>query len=400
MSGGAQQGAGTITAGHPLPRGTNQSGMRANNEKLILSLIRQHGALAKSDLTRLTGLSAQTISVIMRALEGDGLLTRGEPVRGRIGQPSVPMSLDPQGAYFYGLKIGRRSVDLVMADFHGATVAFNRRTYRYPTPDAVVEFVRIHLPQMTAALPADRRARIAGLGIAMPFQLWNWIDSIGAPQAEMDQWRNRDIAAEIEALVDVPVLVHNDASSACDAELVFGTGEKPRDFLYYYVGYFIGGGLVLDGKLFTGRNGNAAGVGPMPVPGPDGTMRRLMEVASLSTLAREIDARGGDGNQLWEAPDGWDIDEGTLHAWIEGAAAGLASSILSAATLIELEAVIIDGWIPASVRKRLTERTGALFYKLDLSGFDPPRIMQGTVGPQARALGGAAIALSQRYLVD
>ena len=39
-------------------RGTNQSGMRAYNEKLILTLIRRDGALAKSDLTRLTGLPA------------------------------------------------------------------------------------------------------------------------------------------------------------------------------------------------------------------------------------------------------------------------------------------------------------------------------------------------------
>ncbi len=399
MSDGVQQGAEPVT-GHPPARGTNQSGMRANNEKLILSLIRRHGALAKSDLTRLTGLSAQTISVIIRALESDGLLMRGEPVRGRIGQPSVPMSLDPHGVYFFGLKIGRRSVDLVLVDFHGRTVAFERRTYRYPTPDAVVDFVAAHLPAMTATLPRDRRGRIAGLGIAMPFQLWNWVRFIGAPQVEMDQWRERDIGAEIEALTGLPVLVHNDATAACSAELVFGTGEKPQDFLYYYVGYFIGGGLVLGGRLFTGRTGNAAGLGPMPVPGPDGTMRRLMEVASLSTLARMVETAGGQGDQFWETPDGWDVDDSILQDWIEGAAAGLASTTLGAATLLELDGVVIDGWIPDAVRARLTERTNTLFHTLDLSGIDPPLIMSGTVGPQARALGGAAIALSQRYLVD
>ena len=42
----------------------------------VLSLLRQHGALAKSDIARMTGLSAQTVSVIMRALEEDGLLVR------------------------------------------------------------------------------------------------------------------------------------------------------------------------------------------------------------------------------------------------------------------------------------------------------------------------------------
>ena len=119
-------------------RGTNQSNMRAQNERLVLSLVRQHGALAKSDIARITGLSAQTVSVIMRALEQDGLLLRGQPQRGRIGQPSVPMSIAPDGAYFLGLKIGRRSVDLTMVDFLGRVVATQRQVYRYPTPDAPV----------------------------------------------------------------------------------------------------------------------------------------------------------------------------------------------------------------------------------------------------------------------
>ena len=79
-------------------RGTNQSGMRDHNERLVLSLVRQHGALAKTDIARITGLSAQTVSVIMRALEQDGLLLRGEPVRGKIGQPSGPRLLDADGA--------------------------------------------------------------------------------------------------------------------------------------------------------------------------------------------------------------------------------------------------------------------------------------------------------------
>ena len=61
-------------------RGTNQSGMRAFNERLVLTLVRQYGALSKTDVTRMTSLSAQTASVIMRSLENDGLLRRGNPI--------------------------------------------------------------------------------------------------------------------------------------------------------------------------------------------------------------------------------------------------------------------------------------------------------------------------------
>jgi predicted NBD/HSP70 family sugar kinase len=374
--------------------------MRAHNERLVLSLVRHNGALAKSDIARMTGLSAQTVSVIMRALEQDGLLLRGEPVRGRIGQPSVPMSLDGEGAFFFGLKIGRRSADLALVDFLGRVRGARRRVYRYPTPDAVMAFVAEALPALAAQLPEAQRDRIGGMGVAMPFQLWAWVQDIGAPQSEMDAWRDRDIQGELAALAAMPVYVRNDATAACGAELVFGTGERPKDFLYFYFGYFIGGGLVLNGQLFTGRNGNAAGVGPMPVPGPDGRMHRLFSAASMSVLAARMEAAGLDSVQLWERPDRWNVPEPILSDWIDNAAEGLASASLSAAALLEIEAVLIDGWMPAEVRAEVVRRTEAAFYRLDLSGIEPPAIREGSVGAEARALGAAAIPLSQRYLID
>jgi predicted NBD/HSP70 family sugar kinase len=238
------------------------------------------------------------------------------------------------------------------------------------------------------------------MGIAMPFQLWNWVQALGAPQAEMDAWRERDIQADLAAITGMPVYVQNDATSACGAELVFGTGERPSDFLYFYFGTFIGGGLVLNGQLFLGRTGNAAGVGPVPVPGSDGRMQRLLDVASLSVLADAMEKAGESSDHLWERPDHWKVGSAVLSAWMDAAADGLASAILSASALLELEAVLIDGWMPESVRAEVTARTQAALLRLDLSGVTPPVVRQGTVGAQARSLGAAAIPLSQRYLID
>lgn len=381
-------------------RGSNQSGMRAHNERLVLSLLRAQGPMAKSDLARLTGLSAQTVSVIMRSLEADGLLFKGEPVRGRIGQPSVPMALDAEGAFFLGLKIGRRSADLMLVDFLGQVRDARRQIYRYPTPDNVIAFVKEALPAVLAPLPPALRDRLGGMGIAMPFQLWNWVANIGAPQAEMDQWKNRDIQAEIAEIAGMPVHVQNDATAACGAELVFGTGEKPKDFLYFYFGTFIGGGLVLNGRLFTGRTGNAGGVGPMPMPGPDGRTLRLFDLASMSVLAEAMEAAGESSDHLWAQHMEWRVSAPVLDRWLDGAAQGLAYATLSAAALTELEAVMIDGWMPASIRTELTRRTDQALDRLDLSGVDRPQVREGTVGADARALGAAAIPLAQRYLID
>ncbi len=381
-------------------RGSNQSGMRDHNERLVLSMVRAQGGLSKSDIARISGLSAQTVSVIMRALEADGLLERGDPIRGRIGQPSVPMYLNPEGAFFFGLKIGRRSVDLTLVDFAGQVRAARRQVYAYPTPKMVVAFVRDAMPVMTGALPAGLRGRMSGLGVAMPFQLWSWVQDIGAPQGEMDAWRSFDIQSELAAVTGLPVYVQNDATSACGAELVFGTGDRPRDFLYFYLGYFVGGGLVLGNQLFLGRSGNAAGVGPMPVARAGGQVDRLFGMASMSHLAAAMDAAGQQSDHLWEQHLEWRVSPKIVSDWMDQAATGLAWAALTAATLLEIEAVLIDGWMPEPMRAELTRRTAAALQSLDLSGIAPPAIREGSVGAGARALGAAAIPLSQRYLID
>lgn len=381
-------------------RGSNQSGMRAYNERLLLSLVRQKGSLAKSEIARITGLSAQTVSVIIRALEHEGLLIRNEPVRGKIGQPSVPMSLNPDGAFFFGLKIGRRSAELILTDFLGAVRDRRRLVYRYPVPAAIVRFVNSSISTISAALPAVAIARINGMGIAMPFQFWDWAAAIGVPASEMDAWKTTDIRADIAQSYPFPVLIENDATSACSAELVFGTTAPARSFLYFYIAFFIGGGLVLDGAVYSGRSGNAGALGSMPVITPDGHAAQLIETSSLVTLERAMIAAGVQTDFLWESIENWDIDPVILQNFIDLASTGIAQAIVSALAVIDFEAVMIDGWLPANLRDRLVQATAQKITTMNTSGLELPRLVPGTVGPDARALGAASLPLSERFLID
>ncbi|OYU74283.1 MAG: serine/threonine protein kinase, partial [Burkholderiales bacterium PBB5] len=102
------------------PRGSSQGGLRQYNARVVLQAIRLHGALAGAEIARLTQLTAQTVSMITKRLLDDGLLVKGTPVRGKVGQPSVPLSLNPDGALAIGIKVGRRSVDVLLVDFTGA----------------------------------------------------------------------------------------------------------------------------------------------------------------------------------------------------------------------------------------------------------------------------------------
>lgn len=388
------------TALDTLQRGSNQSGMRAYNERLVLSMIRQNGAMAKAEIARRTGLSAQTVSVIMRALEADGLLVRGEPVRGRIGQPSIPMSLAKDGAFFFGLKVGRRSLDLVLTDFLGEVCHRVRATHPYPTPDNTIQFVADAIRKILSKLPSEHRSRIAGLGIALPFQLWDWAETLGVGATEMRGWKDRDIAAEIGSVCDFPVFVCNDASTACGAELVFGDQSKPRDFLYFFIGFFVGGGLVLDSSLYTGRTGNAAALGSMMVPTEDGTLRQLVDVASLAALESALAISGDQDAMIWDSPDHWNVPEGPLEHWLNTAAQGIAQAIVSSICLVDVGHVLIDGWMPAHMRAELVRRIQIQVDKISVAGVQKPEVIEGSIGSDARALGAASLPLSKRFLVE
>jgi len=373
--------------------------MRDSNERLVLSLVRSHGSLAKSDIARLTGLSAQTVSVIMRELEDDGLLLRQEPVRGKIGQPSIPMALDPEGAYFLGLKIGRRSAELVLIDFVGTVQSSHRLSYPYPAPDETVAFVADKIRLIRTGLTPRQDDRIAGLGIAMPFELWNWADTAGAPHTIMEQWRYRDIRAEIQNGCEFPVYLQNDATSACGAELVFGQTGNLRDFVYFYIGAFAGGGVVLNGSLYSGPTGNAGALGSMPVPGPNGRPAQLIDIASIAMLEKALNTRGVDASHLWTSPEDWGDIGDELDRWILSAADALAFAIVSAASVIDFEAAIVEGWMPASVRAALVAAIRLSIGRIDVEGLRIPEIREGTVGIHARALGGASLPLSHRFLL-
>lgn len=390
--------------GEPLPPnakiGTDHSAMRARNERLVLSLIRRHGALAKSEIARLTGLSAQTVSVIMRGLEGAGLLRRLAPVRGKVGQPTVPMTLAPEGALFLGLKVGRRRTEMVLIDFLGALRGATVMRHDYPTPDGTRQFVRASVAELTAPLSPALQRRIQGLGIGLPFQLWDWAESLGLPPGAMDDWRRRDLRAELAAELPWPVMLENDASAACNAELVFGRGNLPKDFVYAFLGFFVGGGLVLGGSMFAGQSGNAGALASMPVPDGRGGARQLVEVASLSGLERALAAQGRSGAFLWEAAPDWELEEEIVAPWLTQAAAGLAHVAASAAALCDLQAMVIDGWLPAPLRARLIDAIEAELDRTNLSGMTRPAVLPGSAGPQARVLGAASLPLSAKFLVE
>ena len=376
--------------------------MRAYNERLVLTLVRRHGSLAKSQIAKITGLSAQTVSVIMRALEAEDLLVRGTPKRGRVGQPMVPLSLNPDGVFSLGLMVGRRSYEMMLMDFCGTIRDVRRMTFPYPTSGQLLEFTTNAARELVDSLPRALRGRVAALGVATPFDMWNWGDIVGAPPGAMSEWRDFDVRQEIEAILSIPVHIQNDATAACGAELMLGRGTEYSEFLYIFVGLFAGGGVVLNGSIYPGKTGNAGALGSMPVPGPNGLIGKLLDTASIIRLERDIATAGEDPLKLYRTRGDWSPIENKalIDSWIKGASGNLAFAVAAACSVIDFPAVVIDGSFDDKTRISLCEAVRRELQQLDLSGIQTPEIIQGQVGSGARAIGAACLPIFERYLLD
>ena len=92
-----------------------------------------------------------------------------------------------------------------------------------------MDFIADELAPLVESLTPKQRRRIAGLGVAAPFQLWNWAAEIGAPADKMDAWRSFSIEEELARVAPFSVTLCNDATSACAAEFFFGEARRrPR----------------------------------------------------------------------------------------------------------------------------------------------------------------------------
>jgi predicted NBD/HSP70 family sugar kinase len=384
------------------PRGSSQGGMRQYNERVVLQAIRLHGALPGAEIARVTKLTAQTISLITKRLLDDSLLLKGEPVRGKVGQPSVPLSLNPDGAFAIGIKVGRRSIDVLLVDFTGTVRRRWSLDYRYPEPGRLLAEIAKRLKELKRVLPPAQFERVQGVGIAAPLSLGGWRTLLDMPPEVAAQWAETDLEAEVARLTDLPVTLLKDTASACVAELVAGRGRSVRSFLYVFVDTFIGGGLVLDSHLRTGLHGNAGAIGSLPLglAAPAAAPAQLLSVASLLNLEQFFAGAGLDpaaaGDERAMSVEYRPLTE----RWLVQAGEAVALAINATACLLDLESVIVDGSFSRTLLAALQAAVERALDHYDWQGVTRPQVLPGTIGSDARAIGGAMLPLHANFAPD
>jgi predicted NBD/HSP70 family sugar kinase len=278
--------------------------------------------------------------------------------------------------------------------------------YAFPDPATLFDEIGTRLRQLRKALKPALRARLQGIGIAAPLSLGGWRELLDFDAEVAQRWDRVDLQARMAALGDavgLPVHVVKDTAAASVAELVAGRGRSLRSFLYVFVDTFIGGGLVLDSHRFEGVNGNAGAVGSLPLGlgrGAAGQPAQLLSVASLWTLERRYAAAG-------VAVDAWQDGRAlatpwrtATEAWLTEAADALALAVDSSACLLDVDAVVVDGSFGRELLSALLTATTRSLDLYDWEGVARPQLLPGTVGADARAIGGALLPLHANFSPD
>jgi predicted NBD/HSP70 family sugar kinase len=381
-------------------RGGDQLGLRAYNKRMILNLIRQSGALPKAEIARLTGLSAQAVSVIVNALLKEKLVRKEKKVRGKVGQPHTPIALNANGVLSLGVKIGRRSLELMLVNFHGEAIEYKRFAYTAPRQKEVAALLRRELFALLQGIEDSLRGRIIGIGVAMPGQISGWTDVMGLDPADLMDWDEVDVAALIAEIAGLPVEIYNDATAACAAEMVLGGALTFSSALYIYVGTFIGGGVVINGQLFEGSQRNAGAIGSMPVTTGKGGEEQLIRQGSLFSLENTLRATGiGDLGMIADLMR----DPRAAKAfddWRLSAARPIAQAIAAAVSVIDFEGVVIDAMLPRQQLEALVQDVREALQKMDLTGTSPVALRRGSIGPRARVCGAAILPLIRQFSPD
>ena len=386
------------------PRGSNHVGMRQFNERVVLQAIRLHGSLPKAEIARVTHLTPQTVQLIIGRLEADGLVVKQAALRGKVGQPSVPMALNPDGAFSIGIKIGRRSLDLLLVDFTAEVRERLTLAYDFPDPDTLFTEIDLRLRQLRAALVPRLRARLHGVGIAAPLSLDGWQTLLGIAPEQAAKWAAIDIRERVMAMTDLPVEFVKDTAAACVAELVAGRGRSIRSFLYVFVDTFIGGGLVIDSHLRGGRNGNAGAVGSLSLgmgrSNAAAPPAQLLSLASLFNLEARFRAQGLDPDAASDARALQPPWAAHTRGWLREAGRAIAFAANNAACLLDLDGVIIDGSFSRELLQAALQEVERSLDQYNWEGVARPELLAGTIGSDARAIGGALLPLYANFAPD
>ncbi|SDZ70420.1 transcriptional regulator [Variovorax sp. YR266] len=361
------------------------------NERELLDLVRRQGRMSRADLTRATGLAAQSVMRLVDELRDRGLLHLGEtlPREGR-GKPSQAVELVPGHACTIGFSITTDSVSSAIVDFAGNVLG--QRHVQTPNLDRskLVAVLRQHTQTLlhTHKVSPDR---LFGLGVGITGFFVGEGRRVNSP-SPLDDLALVDLDELLARELGHPVWLDNDGTVAAVGESMLGVGRWARSFVYLYFSLGLGGGLIVNGRCVRGAHGNAGEVaGMLSIPGIEApTLELLREMLASDGLAfADIGAMLAQFNPHWPACD----------RWLERARPAMSLIVSATVALLDPDAIVYGGRLPRALAERLI--AGSTIDNKPRRGRKrpEPRLVPAEAPSDATAIGAAALPFKEHFFL-
>ena len=227
--------------------GMNSQDNRDHNRAALLSLVRSHGPISRSELARRSGLSKPVVTEIVDSLINANLIYESYKAKSGVGRRPVMLEINQDSLQMLGIDLARTHVEFMVTDLTGNSL----KTVRRPLNTESDEFSTLELTRLLAATTKKLMAEydIIGIGIAHPRPLSSRkrivVGSEGPPG-----WIALDVQAALSQETNVPIFVGNDADVAGLYEKWFGAARDLHDFIYVMVGEGVGLGSFAQEPLW------------------------------------------------------------------------------------------------------------------------------------------------------
>ncbi len=381
--------------------GSNLLHTKQFNLRIVHETVRLRGPLSRADVSRHTALTGQTVSNLVRELIDLGLVIETPRRSEARGAPSTDLTINPDGAFSIGLDFNRDHLTGVLVDLAGTVRQRAHIEINLPTPDEALEMMATMAESLIARQGAARE-RVCGVGVGVPGLMHPSPRGTGyvvTPTAFPD-WHDVPLASRLGRTLDLPVLLENNATAAAVGERWYGAGRDIDTFFYVFVGSGLGGGLIIDGRPYTGATGNAGELGYLLSgvgTGPHADEHVGVHF-NIPRLYERLRARGTDARTSADLAALFDAGDSELLAWMDTGAAHLTYLLLAVEYLFDPEAIVIGGRLPERMLAGLFERVATELPARRMGGkVTGPSLLPSTAGADAAALGVATLPINEFF---
>ncbi|MCI5077938.1 ROK family transcriptional regulator [Oricola sp.] len=351
------------------------------NERQLFELVHRRANISRSEISEITGLTPTTVSRLVSGLVEIGLLSEKADRAGQLGQPRKNLAVRAGQAFSVGVNFMRGRFDLAIVDIAGNIVFTDQVDIDDVTPEGIAHLAADRLDAGVEMSGIDR-GRIVGAGFSLPGGFSQDGETLLA-HSHFPDFHEQKLAPLFADALDLRCSVDTDGACAALGEYLYGHGAGYDTFFLVHIGHGVGGGAIIQGKLFRGAHGNASKPGvlfPYGTPRPSGQdlvetlVKAGIEIEDIAEIP-EVVARAGEA----------------VEAWIDRASEQLATLGRVITAFLDPEIIIIGGRLPHRMNQRLVDTLSGKSLPGPSRGLTNAPFAASRLGPDSGVLGAASL---------